>query len=73
MSLALTASEETSETFAVFWNVTGGPGATSSGWQFASGIDPARSQLLAVHEAILNATQTLLHCTCDRAAKKTDY
>jgi hypothetical protein len=29
-----------------------------------SGIDPAVSQLVAVHEAVVNATQTLLHCTC---------
>ena len=63
MSVGIRAAVDSNDIFGVLWNTSLPVGLDA--WQFESGIDPSTSQVVAVHEAILNATQTLLHCTCD--------
>ena len=63
MSVGIRAAVDSNDIFEVLWNTSLPMGRDA--WQFESGIDPTTSQVVAVHEAILNATQTLLHCTCD--------
>ena len=63
MSVGIRAAVDSNDIFEVLWNTSLPMGRDA--WQFESGIDPTTSQVVAVHEAILNATQMLLHCLCD--------
>lgn len=64
LSFALNAAVESSEAFTVLWNISAVGRSNDAGWKFHSGIDQLLSPLVAVHEAVVNATQTLLHCSC---------
>jgi hypothetical protein len=63
VSFGIYSAVDSDDEFAVMWNSS--LSMARAIWKFESGIDPTLSQLVAVHAAVENATNTLLHCACD--------